>query len=123
MNINSVAVLGGGNGAHAFAADLALRGYEVSMFELPRFAERFRPTLEMKSIKIAPVFGPEIAEKFKVPNFFTDYRKALKLKPDLVSVCTPNALHARQTIDSLKSMAPEPSGPRRVLAGTRQPSR
>jgi len=68
MNINSVAVLGGGNGAHAFAADLALRGYEVSMFELPRFAERFRPTLEGKSIKIAPVFGPETAEKFKVPD-------------------------------------------------------
>ena len=28
-----VAVLGGGNGAHAAAADLTLRGYEVHMYE------------------------------------------------------------------------------------------
>ena len=32
-----IAVLGGGNGAHAMAADLALKGYEVSMCEIPEF--------------------------------------------------------------------------------------
>ena len=31
--MTKIAVLGGGNGAHAAAADLALRGFEVNMYE------------------------------------------------------------------------------------------
>ena len=34
---DTVAVLGGGNGAHATAVDLASRGWAVNMFELPEF--------------------------------------------------------------------------------------
>lgn len=37
--MKKVAILGGGNGAHAAAADLTLRGYKVNMFELPSFAK------------------------------------------------------------------------------------
>ena len=32
-----IAVLGGGNGAHAMSADLSLGGFEVHMCELPQF--------------------------------------------------------------------------------------
>lgn len=34
-----VAVLGGGNGGHAMAADLSMKGHEVRFFELPEFEE------------------------------------------------------------------------------------
>ena len=39
---NPIAVLGGGNGAHCMAADLALAGYDVNLCELPAFRESFR---------------------------------------------------------------------------------
>jgi predicted dehydrogenase len=47
----------------------------------------------------------EQAGKFGVPNVFADYKAALKLGPDLVSVCSPNAFHAEQTIAALKAGA------------------
>ena len=33
----SIAVLGGGNGGHAVAAEMALAGHEVRMYEDPKF--------------------------------------------------------------------------------------
>lgn len=47
----------------------------------------------------------EVAANFNIPNAFTDYRDALKLKPQAVSVCTPNAFHAEHTIAALKAGA------------------
>ena len=35
--LKKIAVLGGGNGAHAMAADLTLKGLEVNMCEAPQF--------------------------------------------------------------------------------------
>ncbi|MFQ5914099.1 MAG: NAD/NADP octopine/nopaline dehydrogenase family protein [Nitrospinota bacterium] len=50
-----IAVLGGGNGAHALAADAALQGIPVRMYEDPHFEEHFQPTREGKRIEfIAP---------------------------------------------------------------------
>lgn len=38
----------------------------------------------------------EKAEQFGIPDSFTDYQAMLrKVKPDAVSVCTPNGLHPR----------------------------
>jgi len=48
-----VAVLGGGNGAHAMAADLAYRGYKVNMFEMPEFKDDVSRLFETGSIEIA----------------------------------------------------------------------
>jgi predicted dehydrogenase len=48
------------------------------------------------------------AEKFNIPkaNCFTDYKEMLaKVQPDAVSVCTPNGLHAANTIDALNAGA------------------
>ena len=36
--MEKVTVIGGGNGAFATAADLTIRGSEVTLFELPRSA-------------------------------------------------------------------------------------
>ncbi len=44
------------------------------------------------------------AERFEVPQTFSDYRQMLKLKAlDGVSVCTPNYLHKAPTIAALKA--------------------
>jgi len=46
------------------------------------------------------------ADEYDVPaeRCFTDYRKLLKLDElDAVSICTPNLLHARQSIDALRA--------------------
>jgi opine dehydrogenase len=47
----TVAVLGGGNGAFATAAQLALQGLRVNMFEMPEFAESIMPVKEKGGIE------------------------------------------------------------------------
>jgi len=45
-----------------------------------------------------------VAQEFGAPNVFTDYRELLKLEGlDAVSVCLPNYLHARVTLDCLRA--------------------
>ncbi|HHY97210.1 MAG TPA: Gfo/Idh/MocA family oxidoreductase [Firmicutes bacterium] len=44
------------------------------------------------------------AELYNVPEVYTDYRDMLaKADIDAVSVCTPNSLHAQQTIDAINA--------------------
>jgi len=50
MGKGKITVLGGGNGAHAMAADLALCGFEVALAELPAFAGRIKKLLRTKTI-------------------------------------------------------------------------
>lgn len=47
-----VAVLGGGNGAFATAADLKLKGFNVSLFELPEFAGGIQAAKEKGGIEL-----------------------------------------------------------------------
>ncbi len=47
----------------------------------------------------------QIAAQFKVPFATADFRKLLAMKPDAVSVCSPNAFHAPQAIAALKAGA------------------
>jgi len=71
---------------------------------VPEYANR-------KDIELVALVDPkldrakELAALYKVPAAFPDYRPALKLKPDLVSVCSPNAYHAAQTIAALRGGA------------------
>lgn len=45
----------------------------------------------------------KLAEKYEIGKVYTDYREMLdKEQLDLISVCTPNYLHAPITIDALK---------------------
>jgi predicted dehydrogenase len=45
-------------------------------------------------------------DKYSIPALYADYHKMLKeIKPDAVTVCTPNAVHAPATIASLKAGA------------------
>jgi opine dehydrogenase len=47
-----IAVLGGGNGGHAMAADLTLRGFKVKFYEMPKFEENVRKVLATKRIRV-----------------------------------------------------------------------
>ena len=52
-----VAVLGGGNGAHAAAADLTMRGFEVHMYEEERFVPNMQKVFDTKMIELKGACG------------------------------------------------------------------
>ncbi len=68
-----IAVLGGGQGAHAITADLTLRGLSVNMCELPGFSGSIDHALKTGKIKISGLI-----EGIAVPNLITtDIERAL----------------------------------------------
>jgi opine dehydrogenase len=73
--MKKVAILGGGNGAHAMAADLTLKGLEVTMCEAPEFKEAFRTTLERQSIQLVDVWGEE--REVKIHKATMDFKEAV----------------------------------------------
>jgi len=71
-----IAVLGGGNGAHAMAADLTLKGFEVTICEAPEFENAFRATLEQQGIQLIDAWGEE---KFvRISGATTDFGGAVE---------------------------------------------
>lgn len=51
---------------------------------------------------INPVSAEQTAKRHGIPNWYTDAEEMLqKERPDLVSVCTPNALHKKMTMLAL----------------------
>ena len=85
MEKDLVAVLGGGNGGHAVAANLSLNGYKVNFFELPRFAESFERVLRTKEIRIE---GVSIDGTAKLNLATTDIQQAIK-DAEVLFVVTP----------------------------------
>ena len=74
-SLDSIAVVGAGNAGHAMAADLALKGFSVRLYELPRFAEFIRPTQERGGIELTGVVGEGFAEPELIT---TDIAQAIK---------------------------------------------
>jgi opine dehydrogenase len=74
--LRKIAVLGGGNGAHAMAADLTLKGLEVNMCEAPEFKESFSTTLEQQEIRLIDAGGEEKAVKLGMVT--VDFERAIK---------------------------------------------
>jgi opine dehydrogenase len=73
--LSKIAVLGGGNGAHALAADLTLKGLEVNMCEAPEFKEGFITTLERREICLIDAQGEE--KTIKLGMVTTDFEQAI----------------------------------------------
>jgi opine dehydrogenase len=69
----TVAVLGGGHGAHAMAADLAARGFSVNMFEMPQFRDRLRELFDTRTIAASGV----IHGTFKLNKVTSDVDDAI----------------------------------------------
>jgi len=70
-----MAVLGGGHGAHTMAADLALAGHDVHMYELPEFASRVEKVLETREIRLTGLGRNGVA---RLRRATTDVREALE---------------------------------------------
>jgi opine dehydrogenase len=85
MEKDLVAVLGGGNGGHAVAANLSLAGFKVNFFELPRFAESFEKVLRTKEIRIQGISIDGVA---KLNLATTDIQQAIK-DAEFIFVITP----------------------------------
>ena len=50
MNPKKIAILGGGNGAHTMAAEMALKGHTVNLYEMPRFRHGMKEVFDTKTI-------------------------------------------------------------------------
>lgn len=83
--MQKVAILGAGNGGHAASADLALRGYDVNLFELPRFKDNIESILERGGIEITGDAGEGFA---KLNTVTTDVEEAVK-GVDIVLIMVP----------------------------------
>jgi len=85
MGKDLIAVLGGGNGGHAVAANLSLAGFKVNFFELPQFSESFEKVLRTKEIRIE---GVSIDGTAKLNIATTDIQQAIK-DAEVIFVITP----------------------------------
>ncbi len=85
MEKDLIAVLGGGNGGHAVAAELALAGLKVNFFELPQFAANFEKVLRTREVRTEGVSGENVA---KINLATTDIRQAIK-DAEVLFVVTP----------------------------------
>ena len=84
-----VTVLGGGNTAFATAASLTLRGYEVTLYELPEFEASVAPVLESSTINLLGVAGEGPA---RVHRITADIEEALGAS-NLVLLIVPAYAH------------------------------
>jgi len=85
MEKGLIAVLGGGNGGHAVAANLGLSGFKVNFFELPQFAGSFEKVLRTKEIRIEGVSIDGVA---KLNLATIDIQQAIK-ETEVIFVVTP----------------------------------
>ena len=85
MEKGLVAVLGGGNGGHAVAANLSLAGFKVNFFELPQFADSFEKVLRTREVRIEGVSIDGVA---KLNLATTDIKQAIK-DVEVIFVITP----------------------------------
>ncbi|MEM2896363.1 MAG: NAD/NADP octopine/nopaline dehydrogenase family protein [Candidatus Bathyarchaeia archaeon] len=69
------AVLGAGNAGYAQAADLSLAGYDVALYELPKFKKNIEPIIKKGGIEITGVARNGFAELKKIT---TNVREATK---------------------------------------------
>ncbi len=85
-------MLGGGNGAHAMAADLALKGCEVRICEAPEFEADFRTTLEQQGVKLIDAWREE--RFVRVYRATTDFKQAVE-GVDYIMLVIPAMGHER----------------------------
>jgi len=85
---DAIAVLGGGHGAHAMAADLASRGFAVNMYEMPRFQAAVRDLFDTQTIHASGV----LQGSFKLNRVTGDIDEAIE-GVKYILVVTPAFAH------------------------------
>ncbi len=89
MSLKSVTVLGGGNTAFAVAANLSLKGFEITLYEIPEFKESLDPVVNDGIIHLLGVGGQGQA---RIHRITTDIREALE-SPDVILLIVPAYAH------------------------------
>ena len=84
-----VAVLGGGNGGHAAAADLSNRGFCVHMYEDARFAGNIKKVFDTHEITMAGAAGNATV---KIGMVTSDLREAIQ-DVEFIFVAVPAFAH------------------------------
>lgn len=85
-----IAILGGGNGAHAAACDLTLRGCEVHLCEDERFVAKMQKVFDTKQIRYKGAIGTGAADIHAVT---TDLIKAVD-GAEVIIVAVPAFAHS-----------------------------
>ena len=88
--LRKIAVLGGGNGAYAMAADLTLKGFEVNLCEAPEFKESFSKTLERQEICLVDARGKQRTVKLSMVTM--DFEQAIS-ETDYIMMVIPAIGH------------------------------
>ena len=87
-----IAVLGGGNGAHTMAAEMALKGHTVNLYEMPQFAGDMKKVFETETIKLQGNIK-ELQGPVKLNMVTDDIAKAVEGVHYILLVC-PAFAHA-----------------------------
>ena len=97
----TVAVLGGGNGAHTMAGDLALRGYHVRMYEDAALIGRLNVLRETLTIRCTG----EVKGEGRIEMLTDDMAQAIS-GADYIAVVTPSTAHVA-VAEKLKGLVKE----------------
>lgn len=90
MAFKNISIFGAGNGACTAAADLTLRGYDITLFELPEFKQNLEPIRERQGIQIHGViegFAP-------LKKITTDVKEATA-QAELIMIVAPAYAHKK----------------------------
>lgn len=85
----TVAVLGGGNGGHALAADLTLAGHEVRLFEMEGFSHRMQSVFDTKKIECV---GPVLSGTATIHAVTSNIDEAIQ-GAEIILIATPAFAH------------------------------
>ena len=91
MSEKKMTILGAGNGGKAFAGDMAYKGWEVTLYEVPEFAGGLKEIMETKQINILDRGEKHVGILKEVT---TDIEKALAAN-DLIFIIMPGFGHKR----------------------------
>ena len=98
-----ITILGGGNTAFAAAANLTLKGFDVTLCELPEFGEMLDPVRDSGVIHL---LGVEETGAAKVHSLTTDMEVALNAS-DLILVIVPAYAHKPFALACAPYLRPE----------------
>ena len=86
MAIHKICIMGGGNGGFAAAADLTQRGYEITLYEDPKFAASIAGIAENRTIVLKE--KGELIDSVQLHKVTTDLADALS-DVDLIMPISP----------------------------------
>jgi len=91
-NLPNVAVCGCGSAGTAIAADVALMGCKVNIFELPEFDQNIAPIRERRGIELTGITSSGKTGFARINRITTDAREALE-DVELIMITVPAHVH------------------------------